>query len=308
MRPLVPAPAVSLRRHADAPDAGNARRPLLSRRSAFPEVYTVRKEPRPGTPDRAGVALRGRAATVMRARLHSLEGHSVSLWDVEHAFWWKSQQQSVIITEGAPQKPIVTGKDSLPGLPEGYVPPVVSILPLLAVNDEQVAKLCEQIGRSVEKVFEERIAILFKMFGFVVEALGQGYGRMPDGIAISPENHYAIIFDAKVRKDGYSLGTDDRSIKDYIVTHSERLKYQGVKTIYFMVISSSFRGDFDETIRTIRIETDVRDVVFVEVQALLTILERKLRDPQYTLGASGLQRLISSSGMLTNADVLEYFG
>jgi hypothetical protein len=214
----------------------------------------------------------------------------------------------VIITEGAPQKPIVTGKDSLPGLPEGYVPPVVSILPLLAVNDEQVAKLCEQIGRSVEKVFEERIAILFKMFGFVVEALGQGYGRMPDGIAISPENHYAIIFDAKVRKDGYSLGTDDRSIKDYIVTHSERLKYQGVKTIYFMVISSSFRGDFDETIRTIRIETDVRDVVFVEVQALLTILERKLRDPQYTLGASGLQRLISSSGMLTNADVLEYFG
>jgi len=117
----------------------------------------------------------------MRAHLRSLEGHSVSLWDVEHAFWWRMQQQSVNIGVVPPLRPISTGEDGFLGLPEGYVPPVVSILPLLAVNDEQVAKLCEQTGRSIEKVFEERIAILFKMFGFVVEALGQGYGRMPDG-------------------------------------------------------------------------------------------------------------------------------
>jgi hypothetical protein len=39
----------------------------------------------------------------------------------------------------------------------------------------------------VEKVFEERLAILFRMLGFEVDLKGQGYGRNPDGIAMCQE-------------------------------------------------------------------------------------------------------------------------
>jgi hypothetical protein len=156
--------------------------------------------------------------------LYSKEaGRNVSLWDVEHAYWFRSQtnlrpEKEVI------EKPVVIGKkqqaavaDDLSSLPESYIPPVVSILPKLSINDPAMVILCEKAGRSVEKVFEERLAILFRMLGFEVDLKGQGYGRNPDGIAMCQEFQYAIIFDAKVRQSGYSMGIDERAIREYIV-------------------------------------------------------------------------------------------
>jgi|GEM_PF-6179323 len=47
----------------------------------------------------------------------------------------------------------------------------------------------------------------------------------------------------KVRSGGYSLGTDDRAIREYIFHETERLKRQGIKNVYFLVISSRFKED-----------------------------------------------------------------
>ena len=233
----------------------------------------------------------------------------VSLWEVEHVFWYYNRQEDaaeeVVETSG---KVKGTTTPELATLPESYIPPVVSILPRLANHDPQMVTICEKSGRSIDKVFEERIAILFQMLGYEVEPLGQGYGRVPDGIALSPEFHYAIIYDAKVRKDGYTMGTDERAIKEYIWRQVEPLKRKGTRNNYFMIVSSQFSGDHDDVIRRLKIETDVREVLLVEVGALLTLLEGKLKSTTVTLGPEGFQNLLASSGVLTKEDVKEFLG
>lgn len=159
---------------------------------------------------------------------------------------------------------------------------------------------------SVEKAFEQRISILFSIFGFKVEYLGQGYGRVPDGIAVSSEFHYAIIFDAKVRKDGYTIGTDDRAMREYIFQETGRLKQQGIRNVYYAIISSSFNGDFDDVIRSLKMETDIREVLFIESTALLSMLEQKLRKSDLDLVPKGIQNIFAQSGIITNSDIKEY--
>jgi DNA-directed RNA polymerase subunit H (RpoH/RPB5) len=85
-------------------------------------------------------------------------------------------------------------------LPESYIPPVVSILPELAENDPILDEICHKSGKAIENEFEERLAILFGMLGFETELMGQRHGRVPEGIAVSDEFRYAIIYDAKVRQ------------------------------------------------------------------------------------------------------------
>ena len=185
----------------------------------------------------------------------------LTLWDVEHAFWFMSQP------EKQPEGPTKTPSGGSPTpisrldeeeLPDSYIPPVVSILPRLANNDPELAKLCQAMGSSVEKTFENRIDVLFKMLGYETQALGQGHGRVPDGVAICREFHYAIGYDAKVRQQPYAMGTDERAIREYIYNLTDRLKKQGIKQTYFMIISSTFSGDHDDIIRSLKMETDVR--------------------------------------------------
>jgi len=231
----------------------------------------------------------------------------VSLWDVEHAFWQRSQKQDTEI-------PVVEVNPSYQchpteSLPTSFIPPVVSILSLLAKNDPGIAVACQKSGISTEKVFEDRIGILFRMAGYSVEPnRGQGYGRVPDGIAICREYHYAIIYDAKVRQGGYSIGTDDRAIKEYIFHESEILKRQGIRNVYFAVISSSFNGEFDDVIRSLKIETEIREVLFIEASALLAMLEEKLRSPELDLGPKGIQSILAESGVIKDADMREFLG
>ena len=162
--------------------------------------------------------------------------NEINLWSVEHAFYtWAEKDDEIISNPLHEEKKDFIDKTELP---TSFIPPVVSILPLLASRDQEIENLCINSGISIEKAFEEKIAILFKMLNYKVESLGQGYGRVPDGIAICSEYHYAIIYDAKVRKDGYSIGTDDRAIKEYIFHESERMKRQGIKNVYFAIISS----------------------------------------------------------------------
>ena len=180
------------------------------------------------------------------------------------------------------------------------------MLPRLAANDELLAEAYKKSGKAIEKVFEEKLAIVFKMLGYETRLLGQGQGRVPDGIAVSQEFRYAIIYDAKVRQNAYTMGTDERAIREYIAIQGERLRKQGIRNLYFMVISSAFTGNHDDAIRTLKIDTNVNEVLLVEVKSLLAMLEGKLRNPNVSFGPDGIQKLLVSSGLLTEADVREF--
>jgi len=137
--------------------------------------------------------------------------------------------------------------------------------------------------------------------------LGQGKGRVPDGQVIAVDDQYAIVWDAKARADGYKMGTDDRVIRDYIDTQSRILKKRGsILKVYYLIISSSFSDEFDELIETLKMQTNVNEVCLMETAALVAVVNQKLRAPlDVSLGSDGLQRLFTSSGVITEGSVLE---
>jgi len=235
----------------------------------------------------------------------TLAGHSLSLWDVEHAFWVAEQVVSLPLALPGTDK---TESPIADGLPNSLIPPAVSILPLLANNDPAIEEMCKRTSVSLEKALEDRTALLLKMLGYRVEILGQGQGRVPDGIAISDECRYAIIYDTKSRRDGYTMGTDDRAIREYIIQATERLRKGGTRKFYFVIVSSSFCGEFDEVIRSLKTETDIAEVLLIEAPALLILLEEKLRNPELELGANGVQGLLARSGVVTAKDMTDFLG
>ncbi len=97
------------------------------------------------------------------------------------------------------------------------------------------------------------------------------------------------------------MGTDDRAIKEYIVTQSRELKRRrGLRNIYYFIISSDFADDYDDSIRSIKMETDVNEVCLVEADALVAMVDAKMRFPhEVSLGPDGLQRYFSVSGVLS---------
>jgi hypothetical protein len=99
----------------------------------------------------------------------------------------------------------------------------------------------------------------------------------------------------------------DRTIKDYIRSQSRELKRrQGIRNIYYFIISSKFADDFDDAIRSIKMETDVNEVCLVEAEALVAMVNARLRAPlQVTLGPDGLQQLFTVSGVLSAEAVNE---
>jgi hypothetical protein len=186
-------------------------------------------------------------------------------------------------------------------LPESYVPPIIAILPEMAVNNSLLQEAAKASGMSLERAFEKSINAAFTILGYETKLLGQGKGRVPDGLALSVDDSYAILWDAKVRGEGYSMETDDRAIKEYIVTQSRELKRRrGLRNIYYFIISSDFTDDYDDSIRSIKMETDVNEVCLVEADALVAMVDAKMRFPhEISLGPDGLQRYFSVSGILS---------
>jgi hypothetical protein len=238
------------------------------------------------------------------ARLYTDVGKKLfTLYDVEHVFWFRGGDP---YPRPALPNPPGTAKPNPPPkkdvlLPESYVPPIVGILPRMARNEEELSEVAKRSGITIERAFEKNINAAFTMIGYETKLLGQGKGRVPDGQALSSDSSYAILWDAKVRGGGYSMGTDDRTIREYVTTQSRELKRrQWLRNIYYLIISGSFNDDFDDTIRGIKMETDVSEVILLEAEALVAIVDAKLRAPQQvTLGPEGLQRLFSVSGILT---------
>ena len=79
-----------------------------------------------------------------------------------------------------------------------------------------------------------------------------------------------------------------------------------VRNIYYLIVSSKFSGDFNDAIRSIKMETDASDVCLVEADALVAMVEAKVRLPrEVSLGPDGLQRLFTVGGVLSAEVVRE---
>jgi hypothetical protein len=240
------------------------------------------------------------------------------LYKVEHVFWYKGNKIDISTTtedEGTRGKsgvlvdsPNFPDQLDLPRLPESYVPPIISVLVEMANNNETLIQAAKNSGTSLERAFEKYIDIAFKILGYETRLMGQGSGRVPDGSAAAYDDSYTILWDAKIRSNGYSMGTDDRTIREYITTQSRELKRRrSLKNIYYAIISSNFADDYDEAIRSIKMDTDVNEVLLMEVSALVAMVEAKLRDPTITLGSNGFQHLFSSSGVIKTQTVKDQF-
>jgi len=245
-------------------------------------------------------------------------GRHFGLYQVEHVFWFKGGnpyggdkplQRPVPEPGGGVTTLVVEDEGRVSRLPESYVPPIVAILPRMARNEAGLAEAAKASATSIERAFEKGVNAAFKILGYETKLLGQGQGRVPDGRALNLDDSYGILWDAKIRASGYSIGTDDRTIREYIVTQSRELKKRHhLRNIYYMVVSSQFADDYDDAVRSIKMDTDTNEVCLVEADALVAMVEVKLRDPlQVTLGPDGIQRLFSFSGVLTADDVATTF-
>lgn len=245
-------------------------------------------------------------------------GIALGFYDVEHVFWYEGGSPFDANDTAPPGtiKPLTPAtanalvpppSDLITRLPESFVPPIVAILPRMARNEPQLIELAKASGTSVERGFEKNINAALTILGYETKLLGQGQGRVPDGLAIAQDERYGIIWDAKVRSNGYSIGTDDRTMREYIVTQSRELKKRrALRNVYYAIVSSGFSEDYDDTIRSLKMETDINEVCLVEAEAIVAMVDAKLRDPQQvSLGADGLQRLFSESGVLTAVHVRE---
>lgn len=233
------------------------------------------------------------------------------LYKVEHIFRFKGGKIEYPNDDNETSE--TDEQDTLPHfklaerLPDSFVPPVVEILPHIARNNKDLEKIARASGTNLSFAFEKYVDIAFSILGYETKRLGQGKGRCPDGVALNYDDSYAIIWDAKVRNEGYSMGTDDRTIKEYIGVQSRIIKKrQRFRNIYYVIVSSNFKEDFDDSIMTLKMDTDVNEIILMEAEALVEIVNVKLREPiQITLGPDGLQRLFSISGILTKERVHE---
>jgi hypothetical protein len=247
-------------------------------------------------------------------------GRSFTLYNIEPVFWVKGRQppevshppsltisgsmntpppESATLASMKPQQALMP--------PDIYVPPIVAVIPKLALNDVEFQERARQAGTSVERALEKSINAAFTVLGYDTRLWGQGGGRVPDGQAIAANDQYAILWDAKARADGYRMGTDDRAIRQYVDIQSRVLKRMGtIRNIYYLIISSRFSDDFDDLIRGLKMDTDINEVCLVEAVALVEIVNQYLRAPlAVSRGPDGIQRLFSSGGLITENDVLE---
>jgi hypothetical protein len=242
-------------------------------------------------------------------------GRKLTLYDVEHVFWFRGGKLIAAPTttglDVAPtkavQSPLLSPADQVSLVLDSYVPPVVAVIQKLASSDHEMQEAARRAGTTLERAFEKSINAAFTMLGYEARLLGQGMGRVPDGQAIAVNEAYALLWDAKARSDGYRMGTDDRVIREYIDTQTRSLKRErGLRNIYYLIISSGFADDFDDLIRSLKMGTHVSEVCLVEAAALVEVVNQRLRAPLLiSLGPDGIQRLFSSSGIITLNYVLE---
>jgi hypothetical protein len=64
-----------------------------------------------------------------------------------------------------------------------------------------------------------------------------------DCLAFTAVERFAVIIDAKVRRRGYTLGTDERQFCEYATQHTRELALSGIDKVFFAVVGSGFRQE-----------------------------------------------------------------
>jgi hypothetical protein len=131
---------------------------------------------------------------------------------------------------------------------------------------------------SINIQFERKCGEAFQALGFEVSQLGQGKGRAPDVLAIARRVGYGVIIDAKVRREGYKLGTEDRTFHEYVVRYTLQLKNEGIDKAYLVVIASKFRESDHPKLANYLAGSDVRGIAFLSAASVMRIVEESIRD------------------------------
>jgi hypothetical protein len=148
----------------------------------------------------------------------------------------------------------------------------------------------ESSGLSTSTLFERRVSDAFRCLGFEVKELGQGTGRKTDSIAVAQKERFALIIDAKVRTNGYTLGTEDRKFLEYAVKHGKELQSQGFDKIYLVVVAPSFRDADLKQLADYLSDSPLRGVSMITARALIRMVEESIRNrSQFSLSDFGKQ-------------------
>src|SRR6218665_328062 len=236
--------------------------------------------------------------------LSEYSGQAVSNWDAEHAFWNYN---------GNPNKPALK-KNDLPIQVYIEEESTASINASFKLSDYVIPKVSKlvELGSQTElstsskgAEFEKLVSEIFKHLDFDVEALGQGKGRNPDAIIKLREENTAFIVDAKAYSSGYSLGLDDRAIREYINFHCGKLQKEGYKKIGFIIVSNSFKSDLYSFTNEITWNTDIKRFMLLTSEALLYLLAYKTKD-RLSLSTI-IEAIIGMGNQITSKDIIEKF-
>ena len=105
--------------------------------------------------------------------------------------------------------------------------------------------------------------------------------------------------------NGYSLGVDDRAIKEYIHYYCPKLQKEGYKKIGFIIVSNSFKSNLNSFINEITWNTDIKRFILLTSEALLYLLAYKTKDK---LGLSTIiESIIGFSNPVEAQNIIEEF-
>ncbi len=230
------------------------------------------------------------------------------IWYVEHVLWAQFVQKVPEVVDKTKTAVSRSKKSMSEDGGESWLPPVLIDIPQLALNRETSWSSSKNVRP--EKAFETKLRFAFTVLGYEVEELGQGTGREPDGVALSldvPGGDYALIYDAKARENGYSIGTDDRAIIEYIQHKEQELRRKRVGKLSFVIVSSSFSNSAAtiDAVNNIYKATRV-PVILLEAADLLYILEKRLKNTD--IDHARLEHLFLNSGLLTREKIIEALG
>ena len=238
-----------------------------------------------------------------------LEEHAerhITNWEAEHAFWNFTGKPKVEYKKAKPEIVIELESENNEE---------ISFKPNFDLNDyliPRVAKLVE-LGNSIDKPssakgseFEKMVSETFKLLGFETEIFGQGTGRNPDAIIKFREEHTAFIVDAKAYNEGYSMGRDDRAIREYIATYCPKLRKDGFTKIGFIIVSNSFKTNLLEFANDITWNTDIKRFIPLTTEALLYCLGYKTKDEKVNLSVI-IEYLTGLNGVITSQNIIQRF-
>lgn len=229
---------------------------------------------------------------------------TISNWDTEHALWnYKGSPHTSHSIVEKKEKPIETGEKN-----------EVSLQASFDLNEYLIPKIADliEVGNGIEKTssrkgldFENKVNEVFRLLDFDVEPLGQGSGRNPDGILRYRQENTAFLVDAKAYGDGYSLGIDNRAINEYINYYCPKLDKEGFKKIGFIIVSNSFKSDFDSFINEITWNTPIKRFVLITSEALLYLFAYKMKE---SLSVDMIiDKIISCGNKIEAKDIIDEF-